>query len=255
MKPRMIRLVVVLTALVAAVGAGLSHGVSGQQNPYPPQYQASGAVLPMRDLTPGWTTAIVGDIVTAAVAADGSCVALVTQQPLPGRILLFDRNGARGRRPVVTLYSMNGEYVGMPPSTGKWPEAAERLQRDRWILPSTLTQVRELQMFGAFIANSDMHFGNLSFIPEDEGAMTLAPVYDMLPMRYAPVNNELPQRHYEAPIPEPGKEGTWIRAGERAIEYWQAVAKKSRVSRPFRLVAAENAAKIGTAITRFARSR
>jgi hypothetical protein len=95
MKPRMIRLVVVLTVLVAALGAGLSHGVSGQQNPYPPQYQAAGTVQPMRDLTPGWTSAIPGDVISAAVAADGSCVALVTQQPLPGRILLFDRNGAR----------------------------------------------------------------------------------------------------------------------------------------------------------------
>jgi hypothetical protein len=91
----MTRLVLVLTVLVAAMSAWLSHGVSGQQNPYPPQYQAAGTLLPMRDLTPGWTTAIVGDVVTAAVAADGSCVALVTQQPPPGRILLFDRNGAR----------------------------------------------------------------------------------------------------------------------------------------------------------------
>jgi len=95
MNPRMTRLVVVPTALVAALSAGLPHGASGQQNPYPPQYQAAGTAPPMRDLTPGWTTAIVGDVVTAAVAADGSCVALVTRQPPPGRILLFDRNGAR----------------------------------------------------------------------------------------------------------------------------------------------------------------
>jgi hypothetical protein len=165
----------------------------------------------------------------------------------------FDREGARGRRPVVTLFSMNGEYVGMPPATGHWSDAAERLQRDRWILPSTLAQIRDLQTFGQFIANTDMHFGNLSFIPEGDGPMTLAPTYDMLPMGYAPVNNELPPRQYRAPLPEPGEEGAWFRAGERGIEYWQSVARDLRVSEPFRLLASENATIIGTAITRFER--
>ena len=94
MTARASRPTAVLAALAALVCAAASHGLVAQQNPYPPQYQAAG-IAPMRDLTPGWTAAIVGDVVTAAVAADGSCVALVTQQPPPGRILLLDRNGAR----------------------------------------------------------------------------------------------------------------------------------------------------------------
>ena len=94
MKPRASRSAAALAALGALLCAASSDRVAAQQNPYPGQYQAAGT-LTMRDLTPGWTTPMVGDISTAAVAADGSCVALVTRQPAPGRILLFDRNGAR----------------------------------------------------------------------------------------------------------------------------------------------------------------
>ncbi len=94
MKPRASRPAAILALLGALLCAASSHRVVAQQNPYPSQYQAAGT-LTMRDLTPGWTSAIAGDVVTAAVAADGSCVALATQQPPPGRILLFDRSGAR----------------------------------------------------------------------------------------------------------------------------------------------------------------
>ncbi len=94
MKPHASRPAAVLAVLGALLCADSAHRVVAQQNPYPSQYQATGT-LTMRDLTPGWTTPMIGDVVTAAVAADGSCVALVTQQPPPGRILLIDRNGAR----------------------------------------------------------------------------------------------------------------------------------------------------------------
>ncbi len=94
MKSTILRMPLAAALLVAVAGAAASRGTGAQQNPYPPQYQAAGS-LPMRELTPGWTTTVVGDVVTAAVAADGSCVALAIRQPPPGRILLFDRNGAR----------------------------------------------------------------------------------------------------------------------------------------------------------------
>ncbi len=163
----------------------------------------------------------------------------------------FDRVGLRGRASVVTLLALTGEYVGMPPSTGRWLEAADRLATDRWLLPATMAQIRDLQLFGLFIANTDMHFGNLSFLPSDDGSMVLAPIYDMLPMSYAPVSNEVPQRSFVPPLPEPGHEVAWFEAGERAIAFWKTVARERRISRPFHAIAAENASVIRNAITRF----
>ncbi|MEO8675969.1 MAG: type II toxin-antitoxin system HipA family toxin YjjJ [Casimicrobiaceae bacterium] len=174
-----------------------------------------------------------------------------------GRVFLqtmrFDREGARGRRPVISLHAMNGEYVGIAAGAGagRWLDAIERLQRDRWLSPATVAQVRDLHAFGQFIANSDMHFGNLSLLPLNDGTLALAPVYDMLPMSYAPVAGEVPARHFEPPLPEPGEEAAWLRAGERAIEFWQAVASESRVSGAFRKIAADNAAATAKALARF----
>jgi len=94
MKPPVLRLLLAAALCAVVCGAFSSRGVDAQQNPYPAQYQAAGT-LPMRDLTPAWTTTIAGDIMSAAIAADGSCVAVVSQQPAPGRIVLFDRGGLR----------------------------------------------------------------------------------------------------------------------------------------------------------------
>ena len=162
----------------------------------------------------------------------------------------FDREGTRGRRPVVSLHAMNGEYVGAFPAAGRWLDAVLRLQRDRWLLPATVAQVRDLQLFGQFIANSDMHFANLSLLPRDDGTLALAPVYDMLPMSYAPVSNEVPVRGFEPPLPEPGEEAAWFRTGGRAIEFWRAVASDLRVSEAFRSIAADNAATITKVLAR-----
>jgi hypothetical protein len=167
----------------------------------------------------------------------------------------FDRVGLRGRLPVVTLFAMNSEYVGMPPGAGHWLEAVERLEADRWLLPSTVAQVRGLETFGRFIANTDMHFGNLSFLPDPNGQMTLAPVYDMLPMYYAPIGNDLPPRKFAPPLPEPGQEAAWFQGGEWALGYWEAVARDERISESFRTTAAENATAIRNATTRFTSGR
>ncbi|TVP80016.1 MAG: hypothetical protein EA353_04940 [Puniceicoccaceae bacterium] len=55
--------------------------------------------------------------------------------------------------------------------------------------PVPLYAVREngqVERFGELIANTDMHFGNLSYFLPDEAPYPLAPVYDMLPMQFPP---------------------------------------------------------------------
>ncbi len=48
--------------------------------------------------------------------------------------------------------------------------------------------MEQLLHFGRLIGNTDMHFGNLSLWVDDlsRGRFRLAPIYDMLPMRYRP---------------------------------------------------------------------
>lgn len=59
--------------------------------------------------------------------------------------------------------------------------------------------------FGQLIAYTDMHDGNLSFVPGQPGPW-LAPVYDMLPMLYAPQRGvELPERAFTPRLPLPAE--------------------------------------------------
>jgi hypothetical protein len=185
--------------------------------------------------------------VTSEIVAGESRLFLETKR--------FDRVGGQGRISVVTLWAMNNEYAGVPPAAGHWPEAAERLAQARWLLPATVAQVRGLHWFGRFIANSDMHFGNLSFFPQDDGTLSLAPVYDMLPMLYAPIGSELHERRFAPPVPEPGQEGAWFAAAELAAAYWDAVAVDLRITQTFRATAAANAATLRAMVARFARGR
>lgn len=183
------------------------------------------------------------DAVESEIVEGGSRVFLQTAR--------FDRIGARGRRAVVSLAAMSLEYAGVPPSTGNWPDAVDRLASDRWLDGDTVARVRFVETFGRFIANTDMHVANLAFFPRDDGRLDLAPVYDMLPMGYAPVAGESPAREYVLPLPEPGHGAVWFAAGDLASGYWQAVARDERVSQPFRAIASRNAAAVDRALGRF----
>jgi hypothetical protein len=66
--------------------------------------------------------------------------------------------------------------------------------------------------------------------------------YDMLPMLYAPLREELPTRNFTAPAPTPAAADQWQLALPVARAFWQAVNADVRVSREFRDIAAVNAA-------------
>lgn len=168
-------------------------------------------------------------------------------------VVRFDRIGARGRRAVVSLAALNAEYLSLPAGAGRWVEAAQRLAALRWISPDIVERVRWLDAFGRFIANADMHLGNLSFLPRDDDTLDLAPVYGMLPMGYAPVAGDVPARSFNAPLPQPGHEAVWSSAGAAAADFWRAAANDDRVSDPFRAIAAQNAAIVERTLDRFDR--
>jgi hypothetical protein len=104
------------------------------------------------------------------------------------RLPRVDGRGFEGRRHAVPLHAVHEAFVGGPRQ--HWAATAQALVRQQRLPADAGPQVEALQRFGRLIGNSDMHFGNLSLWVEPEdvaaGRFTLAPVYDMLPMRWRP---------------------------------------------------------------------
>lgn len=149
----------------------------------------------------------------------------------------FDRHGARGRSGVCTWAAMNAALYGM---TGNWLEAAESLHADGLLHPHDTHAIRMIWHFGRLIANSDMHDGNLAF--RAGPTPVLAPVYDMLPMQYAPGRGvELPPVQFRPTRPLPEQEDDWRAAARAALAFWRRAADDDRISADFRRTCAVNA--------------
>ena len=155
-------------------------------------------------------------------------------------VVRFDRQGALGRMPVCSWSAINAALFGL---AGKpWTDAADALRQRGLVSADCHTQLQRLWLFGQLIANTDMHDGNLSFEP----GLQLAPVYDMLPMAYAPVRGlELPTRDFQPALPLPAEQAAWRVAASAAVHFWRAAADDARISQDFRVLCQQNGDKIG----------
>jgi hypothetical protein len=147
----------------------------------------------------------------------------------------FDRHGDFGRSPVCTWAALDAALFSM--AGEGWNKAAARMLADRYIGADTHANINRLWHFGRLIANSDMHEGNLAFVPGGTGKppLELAPAYDMLPMLYAPVRGvELPQREFAPALPLPAERVDWLAAADAAIEFWSLAAADERIGAGFR---------------------
>jgi hypothetical protein len=149
----------------------------------------------------------------------------------------FDRVDRTGRVGVTSLYAIDSALYG---KLDNWIDAGKRLLADRRIAENTLADIRLLATFGALIANTDRHFGNLACLDRYDGRFTLAPVYDMLPMLYAPEHDELPPRAFVPLPPNADNLRQYGRARALAEQYWAACAADARISAEFRGIAAAN---------------
>lgn len=170
-----------------------------------------------------------------------------------GRLCLevtrFDRIGAYGRRGCVTLAAWSDAHDG---ERDDWANATLRMQQGGWVVDDTQEQVRLRWWFGRLIANSDMHFGNLSFFLDDALPLQLTPSYDMLPMLYRPATSgELVAREFRPPSPTPADLAFWTVAAEWADTYWQRVSEHAEISADFRHIATNNREAIARARIRF----
>lgn len=152
-----------------------------------------------------------------------------------GRMFLqsqrFDRVDDDGRRGVASLMSVSVAWHG---EIDRWSAAAGRLRNDNLIPAEDAENLVLIDTFGALIANSDRHFGNVTLFDDYAGRFRLAPVYDMLPMLFAPQDGQIIEREFEPPPPTAENLGVWQRARDLAENYWTRVAADPRVSNEFR---------------------
>lgn len=147
----------------------------------------------------------------------------------------FDRHGDFGRSGVCTWHEVNSALFGL---AGPWSEGAEALLKEGYISVGTAREINLLEHFGRLIANTDMHAGNLAFLP----GLTLTPAYDMLPMLYSPQRGvEVVERNFAPALPVPRERAVWVQAAEAALVFWRRAERDERISESFRTICQTNA--------------
>jgi HipA-like C-terminal domain len=144
----------------------------------------------------------------------------------------FDRDGETGRRGVISLSAV--EAALLEPAVSSWIGAAHALARAGLLDGEQAGLLRRLASFGELIGNSDMHLGNMGLWFGDQASFQLAPVYDMLPMLFAPTaHGELIPRDFRPPPPSPELLADWSQASHWALQFWSRVRGDRRFSSEF----------------------
>ena len=157
----------------------------------------------------------------------------------------FDRVGLKGRIATVSFDAIDNAFIG---SHRTWAASANVLRSNGMIDRDCEEQIRLVELFGGCISNTDMHFGNPSFywvaLSSQSVRFRLAPLYDMLPMFYAPEKSAVVHRVFNLPlVTEYGK------AGELAYSFWNRVSTHENVSDTFKEIAIANAGLLRRALS------
>jgi len=167
-----------------------------------------------------------------------------------GRVFLesrrFDRTPQGGRVGMVSLEVYDRQYIGQGTN---WVDTARRSDQagPERLSAADVSTLTLLDAFGALIANTDRHHGNISLLLQDH-RWQLAPAYDMLPMLYAPVAGELVPRDFAANPPRPSVHtlAVWPQARGLAMRFWERSANDPRISADFRAMARASAQVVTT---------
>ncbi|MBC7706290.1 MAG: HipA domain-containing protein [Rhodoferax sp.] len=155
----------------------------------------------------------------------------------------FDRVGLAGKRHVVAASAVHEAFVATSPQN--WVATCAALATENRLTQSHLDTVASTYLFGQYIGNTDMHFGNLSFFVDDVLRPDLAPtpVYDMLPMMWRPGvhSGELDARPVQPQVQPAGYTTLAVQVRAWAITYWERAADLPTLSPALRAASAENA--------------
>lgn len=194
-----------------------------------------------------WGDLLIAESIAAQILRDGgihaieSTVLVTSNRQVFLEAERFDCKGNDGRLPIVSLEAVQSEFISSP---GSWPQAMRRLCEQQLVTHQSVAQTEVIWAFGRLIANSDMHAGNLSFYLS-EPPFALTPVYDMLPMVYAPNSaGMLRDAAIEVKFDLNVSKSAWLTAIPLAQQFWQTVARDPRISEAFRHIAQEMPEKI-----------
>ncbi|MDR3004699.1 MAG: type II toxin-antitoxin system HipA family toxin YjjJ [Acidovorax sp.] len=184
----------------------------------------------------------VADRVRALLRCEHLALQLLREAGLPaahtryhevqGRVFMaaqrFDRNvpdltgQTPGRIGMVSLESFNAEFAG--PVDG-WAQTSQRLHSLGLLSTEEARTLQLWEAFGRLIANTDRHYGNVSLLWTGR-RWALAPCYDMLPMRFMPVQGEVPPWGWdmEAVQPPAALLPVWSEAQALARSFWVQAA-------------------------------
>ncbi len=152
----------------------------------------------------------------------------------------FDRVGRQGRRGVISLYAINCHDLG--DAFDNWSRAGRRILEEPALSLDAAHADRLvwLDTFGDLIGNADRHFGNACFFAEEarELALTPTPVYDTLPMLFAPADATLVERPFAPRPPTALNQHLWSEVAKHAQRYWSRLCEADGLSAGFRRIAA-----------------
>lgn len=149
----------------------------------------------------------------------------------------FDRVEKNGRKPMLSLSAIDAEFSG---SGQGWSQVSQELYKLHLISEQDLKAIIRMELFGHWIGNTDMHLGNLSFTVKYDH-FALLPIYDMLPMIYAPERGEIIPRQLNIPVKPMKYLEEWRQTGGQALNYWEKLAGNKIISNNFRELAEINA--------------
>ncbi len=142
----------------------------------------------------------------------------------------FDRSGEYGRMSMISLQSVDAEFIGLG---SDWPQVLQALSQKSLVNGQHVFDGTFLWGFGRLINNTDMHLGNLSLAIEGN-EFRLLPIYDMCSMGFAPKGGEvLP---YDFTPPDLTALSGLMRQSiiSMARDFWDRVANDDRVSEDFK---------------------
>ncbi|MGN6479130.1 HipA domain-containing protein [Luteibacter sp.] len=194
-----------------------------------------------------------GDImVTEAVAAQMMLLHGISAAPTQvwrhdDRIWLetdrFDRVGWHGHVGMASLRSLAQTFGYTGPQHG-WVGAVEHLERRGAVEEEQVKKARRLASIGHLLANTDMHMGNLSFLlaEREKPWLSVAPAYDMTPMRWVPT----PSGTVPPLVSEPPPRVDDMDAVLIARDTWDEVSRHELVSPGWSQWAADRAQQLST---------
>jgi hypothetical protein len=168
----------------------------------------------------------------------GFSVAATRLLEADGRFFLesqrFDRIGMDGRRPMISLSSLDAEFCGIGAG---WPQVLEALFAQRIVNAEDVRAAESLWFFGKLINNTDMHLGNMS-MALDGDMFSLLPIYDMCSMGFSPRGGgEVAGYSF---VPRELRETQFVdqaalqRIEEMAYGFWERLAGEERSSEELR---------------------